>query len=108
MIGPDEVVKGQWRLHDDIEPILRRMGERGDIIRTMQREVTARLPERSPADYAIYDPGEGKAEPIVGRLVSRGLSDEHADRLRRLTSDADPLIAQRARATLSRLSKATR
>src|SRR3546814_539155 len=56
------------------------MGERGDIIRTMQREVRPRLPERSPADYAIYDPAERSAQPIIGRLVSRGLSDEHADR----------------------------
>src|SRR3546814_2193447 len=46
----EEVAKGQWRLHDQIEPILRRMGERGDIIRTMERGVRPRLPERSPAD----------------------------------------------------------
>src|SRR3546814_20503916 len=56
------------------------MGERGDIICTMQRGVRPRLPERSPADYAIYDPAERSAHPIIARLVSRGLSDAHADR----------------------------
>lgn len=75
-----EVSRGNWTLDPEIEPILRRMGERGDIIRTMQRAMTARCPERAPSDYAIYDPAEGSARPIFGRVVMRGLSDEHADR----------------------------
>jgi len=54
------------------------MGERGDIIRTMQREMRVHAPERSPADYLIYDPAQGRE--IVGRVLARGLSDEHADR----------------------------
>ncbi|MBW4332376.1 DUF3363 domain-containing protein, partial [Stakelama sp. CBK3Z-3] len=35
-------------------------------------------PEVSPRDYAIYDPAEAK--PLVGRVVTRGLADEHRDR----------------------------
>jgi len=71
----DELGSGRWRLDPDLEPILRRMGERGDIIKTLNREL-----HRLPQDYAIYIPREGSAEPIIGRLVLRGLSDEHADR----------------------------
>lgn len=71
--------RGAWRLDADLEQTLRRMGERGDIIRTMQRAMTERLPERSPADYAIHEPANS-ARPIVGNVIARGLSDEHADR----------------------------
>lgn len=70
--------RGAWRLADDLETTLRRMGERGDIIRTMQREMRDKAPERSPADYLIYDPDAGRA--VAGRVLARGFSDEHADR----------------------------
>jgi len=69
---------GAWRLADDLEGTLHRMGERGDIIRTMQREMRVHAPERSPADYLIFDPVHG--QEIVGRVLARGLSDEHVDR----------------------------
>ena len=72
--------RGIWRLAEDLEPTLRRMGERGDIIRTMQRAMLAHAPERAPADYAIYDPAEGQGRAIIGKVIERGLSDEHADR----------------------------
>ncbi|MBU6299534.1 MAG: DUF3363 domain-containing protein, partial [Alphaproteobacteria bacterium] len=47
----DSVAPGRWRLAEELEPTLRRMGERGDIIRTMQRAMSA----RGLSDYAIYD-----------------------------------------------------
>jgi hypothetical protein len=80
-IGLAEPVAGdRWRLSEGIEDTLRRMGERGDIIRTMQRELTARNLERSPADQVIFDPHAEGAAPIVGRVVMRGLTDELHDR----------------------------
>ncbi|MEG3153654.1 relaxase/mobilization nuclease RlxS [Sphingomonas sp. RB1R13] len=69
---------GRWQLADSLEDTLRRMGERGDIIRTMQRELSARLPERAAADQVIEDSSE--MQPIVGRVVARGLADELNDR----------------------------
>ncbi len=69
-----------WRLETDLANTLRRIGERGDIIRTMQRELTARNLERASADRVIYDPAAEGAAPIVGRVVMRGLADEHEDR----------------------------
>jgi hypothetical protein len=67
-------------LSDDLEATLRAMGRRGDIIATLDREVRSRSLAVSPPDYAIYDPVQGQAKPIVGRVLSRGLSDEQSDR----------------------------
>jgi hypothetical protein len=72
--------KGRWRLSNELEPTLRAMGMRGDIIATLEREVRARELAASPADYAIYDPARAEAQPIVGRIAARGLSDEQVGR----------------------------
>jgi hypothetical protein len=80
LVLAEEVRPGQWRLADEIEDTLRRMGERGDIIKTMHRDMTEKGLVRSAADYVIHDPTDQQARPIVGRVVARGLSDEIADR----------------------------
>jgi type IV secretory pathway VirD2 relaxase len=72
--------KGRWRLSDELEPTLRAMGKRGDVIATLDREVRERELAASPADYAIYDPARAGAQPIVGRIATRGLSDEQVGR----------------------------
>ncbi|HEV2549405.1 MAG TPA: relaxase/mobilization nuclease RlxS [Stellaceae bacterium] len=76
----EEVVPGEWKLADELEPTLRRMGERGDIIKTMHREMVGRGAPRAATDYSIYDPADPSTKPIVGRVVARGLSDEINDR----------------------------
>ncbi|HKY82818.1 relaxase/mobilization nuclease RlxS [Novosphingobium mathurense] len=73
-----EIAPGRWRLAEGMDDVLRRMGERGDIIRTMQRAFTDHELERAGADYAIADPAT--MIPIVGRVVERGLADEINDR----------------------------
>lgn len=74
----EELGGGRWRLAEGIETALRKMGERGDIIRTMQRELSARRLDRPLADRVIHEPGA--SIPVVGRVVLRGLSDELQDR----------------------------
>lgn len=74
----DDLGAGRWQLADKLENTLRDIGERGDIIRTMQRELTARRLDRAPGDRLIHGPGD--TQPIVGRVVARGLSDELHDR----------------------------
>ena len=70
---------GKWKLATRLEEQLRHLSERGDIIRTMQRELTARGLERPPADRVVH--GDSLAEPgVIGRVIARGLSDEMADR----------------------------
>ncbi|AZO34829.1 MAG: DUF3363 domain-containing protein [Mesorhizobium sp.] len=74
-----EIGPGRWRLDDEFEATLRRLGERGDIIRTMHRELASKGLARSAADCVVHDAGDN-TEPVVGRVVARGLSDEMNDR----------------------------
>ncbi len=76
----DEIAPGQWRLADDMEPVLRRMGERGDILKALHYEIQRQGIPRGAADYAIYDATDPNAKPIIGKLLVRGLSDELKDR----------------------------
>lgn len=65
---------GAWAVHADVEPTLRAMGERGDIIRTMQRAMSGRQRE-----LAVFQPGaDGRA--VIGRVVGKGLADELYDK----------------------------
>jgi type IV secretory pathway VirD2 relaxase len=68
-IGP-----GQWIMSENAEPTLRALGERGDIIKRIHRGLSERGVDRSAADFVLDS--ERRAEPVVGRLVSRGLDDE--------------------------------
>lgn len=69
-----EMQTGVWALHADAEPTLRAMGERGDIIRTMQRAMSGQQRE-----LAVFQPGED-GRSIVGRVAGKGLADELYDR----------------------------
>lgn len=76
----ERLPEGRWRLADGIEDTLRRIGERGDIIRTMQRAYTQRGAVPAATDLAIYEPAAPDTRAITGRILERGLSDEHRDR----------------------------
>jgi type IV secretory pathway VirD2 relaxase len=74
----EETAPGSWRIAPDLEPTLRRMGERGDIIKTMHRELKAAGLERAASDHVVFDPAsDGR---VVGRLVAEGFSDELRER----------------------------
>jgi len=76
----DEIRPGHWRVAPELEETLRRMGERGDIIRTLHREMAEKGVARSASDYAIYDPSDLETKPLAGKVMARGLSDEINDR----------------------------
>ncbi|WP_271566301.1 DUF3363 domain-containing protein [Bradyrhizobium sp. CCBAU 11386] len=63
----------------ELEPKLRRMGERGDIIKTMHREMAATGVSRAAGDYTIFDP-ERHGQRLVGRVVGEGFADELTER----------------------------
>ena len=67
-VGP-----AQWTLKPDIEPTLRALGDRGDVIRTMHRALSRGGREPAVGDFAIH--GED-APTVLGRLADRGLHDE--------------------------------
>ncbi|WP_256375373.1 relaxase/mobilization nuclease domain-containing protein [Bradyrhizobium sp. WSM3983] len=75
----EESEPGRWRIAAELEPKLRRMGERGDIIKTMHREMAAAGIARAAGDYAIFDPERG-VHRLVGRVVGEGFADELTER----------------------------
>jgi type IV secretory pathway VirD2 relaxase len=76
----DPVGAGRWQLAADLEATLRAMGEKGDIIRTLQREYARASRPLVPSAMRIHDPALAGDEPLTGRVLARGLADEHAGR----------------------------
>lgn len=70
----DEMQPGTWAIHADAEKTLRALGERGDIIRTMQRAMSGQ-----PRELAVFEPGED-GRTVIGRVAAKGLADELHDR----------------------------
>jgi type IV secretory pathway VirD2 relaxase len=64
----------QWRLRGGAEQTLRRLGERGDIIRTMQRAFSGQQRE-----FAVFNAHDSMT-PVVGRIAGKGIADELRDR----------------------------
>jgi len=83
----EPLVAGRWRLAEGLEERLRRLGERGDIVRTMHRELSARRIERGVAEF-VPDAAPLRG-PLVGRVAGRGLSDEVRDRQYLLVDGVD-------------------
>ncbi|HHQ4823007.1 TPA: DUF3363 domain-containing protein [Pseudomonas aeruginosa] len=60
-------------VYANAEPTLRAMCERGDIIRTMQRDMSC-----SQRELAVFQSGvDGRA--VIGRVVGKGLADGRGD-----------------------------
>ncbi|WP_062785675.1 relaxase/mobilization nuclease domain-containing protein [Novosphingobium capsulatum] len=74
-----EHAPGVWELSERLELTLREMGERGDIVRTMQKALRAEGAERDPMSFEIHD--AVPAAPIVGRVIDKHLSDELGENL---------------------------
>ncbi|MDA4138664.1 relaxase/mobilization nuclease and DUF3363 domain-containing protein [Xanthomonas hortorum pv. vitians] len=70
----DETQPGTWAVHADAEKTLRALGERGDIIRTMQRAMRGQQRE-----LAVFEPGDD-GRTILGCVAAKGLADELRDR----------------------------
>ncbi len=64
---------GVWRVQPDFEPTLRALGERGDIVRTMQRSVGVQR------EIVVHAEGHPKRE-IVGKVVGAAFLDELNER----------------------------
>jgi type IV secretory pathway VirD2 relaxase len=65
---------GEWTLRPDTEPVLRALGERGDIVRTMQRAMSG-----AQRELAVFDQGQANSR-VIGRVAAKGLADELYDR----------------------------
>jgi type IV secretory pathway VirD2 relaxase len=70
----ERLAANRWHLSPDFEPLLRAMGERGDIIRRMQRALGGERRELATFGSA------GAPGSVTGRLVSKGIADPMNDR----------------------------
>jgi type IV secretory pathway VirD2 relaxase len=64
----------RWVLAVDAEQCLRELGERGDIIKRLHKSLIKDGTTRAPSSWALE--GERHGEPVIGRLIARGLDDE--------------------------------
>jgi len=67
----EKLAPSVWQLRPGMEETLRDLAIRGDIIKTMHRAIQGQT--RAASDFAIQ---AAPSEPILGRLVERGLQDE--------------------------------
>jgi type IV secretory pathway VirD2 relaxase len=70
----ERVAPACWTLKPGLEPTLRDLGIRGDIIKTMHRVLTGAGREPDVAGFALH--GDDPSDPVLGRLAERGLHDE--------------------------------
>jgi type IV secretory pathway VirD2 relaxase len=70
----EQIGSARWQLGPGLEPALRDLGIRGDIIKTMHRAMEGAGHEPDVTAFALH--GDQPAEPVLGRLVARGLDDE--------------------------------
>lgn len=85
-----EVEPGRWTISPRAEPVLRDLGERGDIIKTMHRVLDREglADARSVAGYVLHH--EEMTAPIVGRVLDKGLAgDEMGERVQLVVDGVD-------------------
>lgn len=85
-----EVEPGRWTVSPRAEPALRELGERGDIIKAMHRALDREglADARSITGYVLHR--EKMTEPIVGRVLDKGLcGDEMGERVRLVIDGVD-------------------
>jgi type IV secretory pathway VirD2 relaxase len=74
-----ERTRGVWQLDPRLEAKLRRLGERADKFKMMQRALKQAGLERSAMAMALFERGPRKA-PLIGRVIEVGMVDEMTDR----------------------------
>ena len=79
---------GVWALDGELEPKLRRLGERADTYKMMQRALAEAGIERAGTHLAVFERGR-RQTPVVGKVISVGLVDEISDRHYVIVDGAD-------------------
>ncbi|MBN9511063.1 MAG: DUF3363 domain-containing protein [Alphaproteobacteria bacterium] len=70
----DPVGPGCWTLKPGLDGTLRQLGIRGDIIKTMHQAMSQGGSEPDVSRFALH--GDEPSDPVLGKLVQRGLDDE--------------------------------
>jgi type IV secretory pathway VirD2 relaxase len=79
---------GVWSLDAELEPKLRRLGERADTYKMMQRALADAGIDRGGAQLALFERGRRQA-PVAGKVIAVGLVDEITDRHYVIVDGAD-------------------
>jgi hypothetical protein len=82
---------GVWQLDAELDSKLRRLGERADKIKMMQRALSDAGLDRSVAGYALFDRGT-RRQPLLGKVVGVGFVDEITDRHYVVVDGADARV----------------
>jgi type IV secretory pathway VirD2 relaxase len=85
-----EIETGIWMVSSRAEPVLRELGERGDIIKTMHRvlEREGLAEDRHPGGYVVHC--EDATGRVTGRVLDKGLGgDEMGERVRLVIDGVD-------------------
>jgi type IV secretory pathway VirD2 relaxase len=70
----EQIKPGCWSLKPKLEETLRDLSVRGDIIKTMHLMMSGGGREPDVSCFALH--GENPSDPVLGRLIARGLHDE--------------------------------
>ncbi|MBR0962523.1 DUF3363 domain-containing protein [Tardiphaga sp. 538_B7_N1_4] len=70
---------GVWSFSEKLEPTLRELGERGDIIKAINRALSDRGEERAVGSYVLHD--ATVPESVVGQVIGKRLDDELGERI---------------------------
>ena len=82
-----EVQPGIWSFSERLESTMRELGERGDIIKAMNRALSARGEDRAIGSYVLH--GAVPDEPVIGQVIGKRLDDELGDRIGLLIDGVD-------------------
>jgi len=78
---------GVWTISEKLEPTMRALGERGDIVKAINRALTDRGLERGMGQYVLH--GEDERQPVIGRVIGKRLADELGDRVALIVDGVD-------------------
>ncbi|MCP4099357.1 MAG: DUF3363 domain-containing protein, partial [Planctomycetaceae bacterium] len=96
-----ELKAGVWKLEERTGQVLQQLGQRGDIMKTMQAVLKEAGIDRAASDYSVFDASQSNKK-VTGKLVALGLSDEFNDRHYAVVDGVDGKLHY---AEIGRLSK---
>ena len=82
-----EASPGVWTISERLEPTMRALGERGDIVKAINRALTDRGLERGMDRYVVH--GEEVSQPVIGRVIGKRLTHELGDRVALIVDGVD-------------------
>jgi hypothetical protein len=90
---------GVWSFSERLEPTLHELGERGDIIKAINRSLAERGEQRALGSYVLHS--ATTPEPIVGEVIGKRLDDELGERIGLVIDGVDGRVHHMALAEAS-------